>query len=93
MFMNIRNVLERTLQKASPGPGCWAEKGIGGGGMRRKPRGRVQAGPDPGASLQEIFGPVLAVYVYPDEEYKETLRLVDSTTSYGLTGAVFAQDK
>lgn len=50
-------------------------------------------GPDPGASLQEIFGPVLAVYVYPDEEYKETLRLVDSTSSYGLTGAVFAQDK
>ncbi|XP_006068179.3 delta-1-pyrroline-5-carboxylate dehydrogenase, mitochondrial isoform X2 [Bubalus bubalis] len=42
---------------------------------------------------EEIFGPVLAVYVYPDEEYKETLRLVDSTTSYGLTGAVFAQDK
>lgn len=42
---------------------------------------------------EEIFGPVLAVYVYPDEEYKETLRLVDSTSSYGLTGAVFAQDK
>nr|XP_031320061.1 delta-1-pyrroline-5-carboxylate dehydrogenase, mitochondrial isoform X3 [Camelus dromedarius] len=42
---------------------------------------------------EEIFGPVLTVYVYPDDEYKETLRLVDSTTSYGLTGAVFAQDK
>uniref|UniRef100_A0A8C6CZF8 Multifunctional fusion protein n=1 Tax=Moschus moschiferus TaxID=68415 RepID=A0A8C6CZF8_MOSMO len=42
---------------------------------------------------EEIFGPVLAVYVYPDEEYKETLRLVDSTGSYGLTGAVFAQDR
>lgn len=36
---------------------------------------------------------MLTVYVYPDEEYKETLRLVDSTTSYGLTGAVFAKDK
>uniref|UniRef100_A0A8C0PTY6 Delta-1-pyrroline-5-carboxylate dehydrogenase, mitochondrial n=1 Tax=Canis lupus familiaris TaxID=9615 RepID=A0A8C0PTY6_CANLF len=42
---------------------------------------------------KEIFGPVLTVYVYPDDKYKETLRLVDSTTSYGLTGAVFAQDK
>lgn len=42
---------------------------------------------------EEIFGPVLTVYVYPDDQYKETLRLVDSTTSYGLTGAVFAQDK
>nr|XP_017505565.2 delta-1-pyrroline-5-carboxylate dehydrogenase, mitochondrial isoform X2 [Manis javanica] len=42
---------------------------------------------------EEIFGPVLTVYVYPDDKYKETLQLVDSTTSYGLTGAVFAQDK
>lgn len=50
-------------------------------------------GPDPGASLQEIFGPGWPCTFYPDEEYKETLRLVDSTSSYGLTGAVFAQDK
>ncbi|XP_043764903.1 delta-1-pyrroline-5-carboxylate dehydrogenase, mitochondrial [Cervus elaphus] len=42
---------------------------------------------------EEIFGPVLATYVYPDEEYKETLQLVDRTSSYGLTGAVFAQDR
>ncbi|XP_058531882.1 delta-1-pyrroline-5-carboxylate dehydrogenase, mitochondrial [Ochotona princeps] len=42
---------------------------------------------------EEIFGPVLTVYVYPDDKYKETLRLVDGTTSFGLTGAVFAQDK
>ncbi|KFO19165.1 delta-1-pyrroline-5-carboxylate dehydrogenase, mitochondrial isoform X2 [Fukomys damarensis] len=42
---------------------------------------------------EEIFGPVLTVYVYPDDRYRETLQLVDSTTSYGLTGAVFAQDK
>nr|CAI9703076.1 unnamed protein product [Rangifer tarandus platyrhynchus] len=42
---------------------------------------------------EEIFGPVLAAYVYPDEDYQETLRLVDSTSSYGLTGAVFAQDR
>ncbi|XP_004377333.1 delta-1-pyrroline-5-carboxylate dehydrogenase, mitochondrial [Trichechus manatus latirostris] len=42
---------------------------------------------------EEIFGPVLTVYVYPDDKYKETLQLVDSTTTYGLTGAVFAQDK
>ncbi|KAL2773303.1 delta-1-pyrroline-5-carboxylate dehydrogenase, mitochondrial isoform a precursor, partial [Daubentonia madagascariensis] len=42
---------------------------------------------------EEIFGPVLTVYVYPDDKYKETLQLVDTTTSYGLTGAVFARDK
>ncbi|XP_048672191.1 delta-1-pyrroline-5-carboxylate dehydrogenase, mitochondrial isoform X2 [Marmota marmota marmota] len=42
---------------------------------------------------EEIFGPVLTVYVYPEDKYRETLQLVDSTTSYSLTGAVFAQDK
>ncbi|XP_036602840.1 delta-1-pyrroline-5-carboxylate dehydrogenase, mitochondrial [Trichosurus vulpecula] len=42
---------------------------------------------------EEIFGPILTVYVYPERQYKETLRLVDSTSPYGLTGAVFAQDK
>lgn len=42
---------------------------------------------------EEIFGPVLAVYVYPENKYKEVLQLIDSTSPYGLTGAVFAQDK
>ncbi|KAM5132515.1 delta-1-pyrroline-5-carboxylate dehydrogenase, mitochondrial [Mantella aurantiaca] len=42
---------------------------------------------------EEIFGPVLAVYVYPENQYKDVLRLIDSTSPYGLTGAVFAQDK
>uniref|UniRef100_A0A4X2K8Q0 Delta-1-pyrroline-5-carboxylate dehydrogenase, mitochondrial n=1 Tax=Vombatus ursinus TaxID=29139 RepID=A0A4X2K8Q0_VOMUR len=42
---------------------------------------------------KEIFGPILTVCVYPEGQYKETLRLVDSTSPYGLTGAVFAQDK
>ncbi|MCL7453462.1 MAG: L-glutamate gamma-semialdehyde dehydrogenase [Anaerolineae bacterium] len=42
---------------------------------------------------EEIFGPVLTVYVYPADEYEETLRLTDRTSPYGLTGAVFAQDR
>ncbi|XP_069598206.1 delta-1-pyrroline-5-carboxylate dehydrogenase, mitochondrial [Ranitomeya imitator] len=42
---------------------------------------------------EEIFGPVLTVYVYPENKYKEVLQLIDSTSPYGLTGAVFAQDK
>ncbi|XP_054472842.1 delta-1-pyrroline-5-carboxylate dehydrogenase, mitochondrial [Anoplopoma fimbria] len=42
---------------------------------------------------EEIFGPVLAVYVYPENNYKEVLQLVDNTSPYALTGAVFAQDK
>ncbi|XP_026163352.1 delta-1-pyrroline-5-carboxylate dehydrogenase, mitochondrial isoform X2 [Mastacembelus armatus] len=42
---------------------------------------------------EEIFGPVLTVYVYPENDYKEVLRLIDNTSPYALTGAVFAQDK
>lgn len=41
----------------------------------------------------ELFGPVVTLYVYPDAEWKETLSLVDSTSIYGLTGAVIAQDR
>ena len=42
---------------------------------------------------QEIFGPVLSVYVYKDAEYKDILKLIDTTSPYGLTGAVYAEDK
>ena len=48
------------------------------------PRGKLMS--------EEIFGPVLTVYVYPDAEYEETLALCDSTSPYALTGAVFARD-
>ncbi|SFI92404.1 delta-1-pyrroline-5-carboxylate dehydrogenase [Kaistella treverensis] len=42
---------------------------------------------------EEIFGPILSVYVYEDAEWNETLKLVDETSPYSLTGAVFAQDR
>jgi 1-pyrroline-5-carboxylate dehydrogenase len=45
------------------------------------------------AMQEEFFGPILTVYVYPAKKYKETLRLCDRTSIYGLTGAVFANDR
>jgi 1-pyrroline-5-carboxylate dehydrogenase len=42
---------------------------------------------------EEIFGPVVTVYVYPDAEWDETLDLVDGTSPYALTGAVFARER
>jgi 1-pyrroline-5-carboxylate dehydrogenase len=42
---------------------------------------------------EEMFGPVLTVFVYPDATWRETLDLVDRTSPYALTGAVFAQDR
>ena len=41
----------------------------------------------------ELFGPVLTIYVYPDQEWESTLKLVDQTSEYALTGAVFSQDR
>ena len=43
--------------------------------------------------VEEIFGPVLTVYVYPQDRYFETLKLCDETSRYGLTGAIFANDR
>jgi 1-pyrroline-5-carboxylate dehydrogenase len=42
---------------------------------------------------EEIFGPVLTVYVYPDDKFEETCELLDQTSIYALTGAVFAKDR
>ncbi|TVR76889.1 MAG: L-glutamate gamma-semialdehyde dehydrogenase [Chitinophagaceae bacterium] len=43
--------------------------------------------------VEEIFGPVLTIYVYEDDKYEETLELVDNTSPYALTGAVFSKDR
>lgn len=42
---------------------------------------------------EEVFGPVTCIYIYEDEKYEETLRLVDNTSPYALTGAVFAKEQ
>jgi 1-pyrroline-5-carboxylate dehydrogenase len=42
---------------------------------------------------EELFGPVLTIYVYEDENWEETLKLVDSTSIYALTGSIIAQDR
>lgn len=42
---------------------------------------------------EEIFGPILTIYVYEDAKWSETLKLVDETSPYALTGAVFSQDR
>ena len=42
---------------------------------------------------EEIFGPVVTAYVFPDAKWSEALALVDTTSPYALTGAVFARDR
>lgn len=43
--------------------------------------------------VEEIFGPILSVFVYEDADWKETLKVVDSSSPYSLTGSVFSQDR
>ncbi len=49
--------------------------------------------PDYVTMCEELFGPVLTVFVYADGKWEETLALIDGTSSYALTGAVIAQDR
>ncbi|MBI9091400.1 MAG: L-glutamate gamma-semialdehyde dehydrogenase [Desulfobacterium sp.] len=49
--------------------------------------------PDFKTMVEEIFGPVLTIFVYEDDAYTETLELCDSTSEYALTGGIFATDR
>jgi 1-pyrroline-5-carboxylate dehydrogenase len=49
--------------------------------------------PDFRTMKEELFGPVVTAYVYPESQYDETLELVDKGAPYGLTGAVFARER
>jgi 1-pyrroline-5-carboxylate dehydrogenase len=49
--------------------------------------------PDYRTMTEEIFGPVVTVYVYSERDWSPTLELIDRTSPYGLTGAVFANDR
>jgi 1-pyrroline-5-carboxylate dehydrogenase len=53
----------------------------------------VAKSPDYISMCDEIFGPVMTIYVYEDEKWAEMLKTVDSTSPYALTGAVFSKDR
>ncbi|MBA3622103.1 MAG: L-glutamate gamma-semialdehyde dehydrogenase [Euzebyales bacterium] len=70
----------------------------GGGGDDREgwfvePTVLVSEDPTSDTMVRELFGPLLTVHVYDDARYSDTLRLVDQTSPYALTGAVFADDR
>lgn len=75
-----------------------AEIFIGGGcddrvGYFIEPTVILAKDPDYRTMVEEVFGPVLTIYIYEDEEYEKTLELCDSSSAYGLTGAIFAADR
>src|SRR3981081_3507529 len=62
------------------------------GGSEGPPRIETPA-PDFRLLKEELFGPILTVYPYADGKFEDTLDLVDRTSPYGLTGAIFARDR
>jgi 1-pyrroline-5-carboxylate dehydrogenase len=42
---------------------------------------------------EEIFGPVLTIYVYPENEFEQTLKILDETSEYALTGSIISNDR
>jgi 1-pyrroline-5-carboxylate dehydrogenase len=91
-FDRIMNYIEKA--KASPDATIIA----GGNGDKSKgyfiePTVIVTKDPHFITMEEEIFGPVMTVYVYDDDKFEETLKLCDSTSPYALTGAIFSNDK
>jgi 1-pyrroline-5-carboxylate dehydrogenase len=84
------------VRAAKAGPGM---KVIAGGNLRGEEGWFVEPtlveSEDPKSKLmcEEIFGPVVTLHVYKDAQWKETIKLVDTTSPYALTGAVFARDR
>ena len=91
-FDNITGYIDR----AKADPGC--EIVTGGGydgstGYFIEPTTIVCSDPKYESMSEEIFGPVLSVYVYPDEEFEAILKTCDETSEFALTGSIFARDR
>ena len=65
----------------------------GSKGFFIEPTTIVTTNPNFKTMQEEIFGPVLTIYVYKDDQFEETLALCDSTSPYALTGAIWARDR
>jgi 1-pyrroline-5-carboxylate dehydrogenase len=91
-YDNIMSYIERTKHSND------ATIMIGGEGDKSKgffvqPTLILTTNPNYLTMKEEIFGPVMTVYVYHDNEYEETLQLCDRTSPYALTGSIFSSDK
>ncbi len=91
-FGNIENYLDYTA-KAQDAEIICGGKSDSSIGFFVQPTVVLTKNPHFKTMEEEIFGPVLTVYVYEDSKIDDTLRLCDTTSPYGLTGAIFAQDR
>jgi 1-pyrroline-5-carboxylate dehydrogenase len=91
-FDKIKGYIDKAAEDSD------AEIIAGGGADKSKgyfvePTAIVTKDPKYSTMCEEIFGPVLTIYVYDDNQFDEVLKLVDNTSPYALTGAVFAKDR
>jgi 1-pyrroline-5-carboxylate dehydrogenase len=90
-FVKIKRYID--IAKSTPGVEC-----IAGGnyddsiGYFIEPTIFVSNDPHFVTMEEEIFGPVLTIYIYDDKDWSKTLQLIDQTSAYALTGAIFSQD-
>ncbi len=92
-FDNIKGYIDRARKargkaKILAGGGCDDKKGY-----FIEPTVIEALDPHYESMVEEIFGPVLTVYVYEDQDLVKTLKLCDTSSAYALTGAIFAQDR
>ena len=90
--------LKEAIGEARSRQGGRVDEVLGGGcddseGFFVQPTVIVAKEPDYRTMREELFGPVLTVFVYPADRYKETLQLCDRGSEYALTGAIFAEDR
>jgi 1-pyrroline-5-carboxylate dehydrogenase len=82
------------LAKASPDAEIlFGGKGDASVGYFVEPTIILTTNPKFATMQEEIFAPVLTIYVYPDEAQDETIRILDDTSPYALTGSIFARDR
>ena len=84
------------IDRAAANPSCDIVTGgtyDGSKGYFIQPTTIVCNDPKSETMVEEIFGPVLSVHVYPDAEFEATLALCDTTSEYALTGSIFATDR
>ena len=91
-FQNVRAYLDYARQNPQEYTFVVGGESDGSQGWFVRPTVIRTTNPKGKLIAEEIFGPVLTVYVYPDGKYAETLQLCDATSPYALTGAVFARD-
>lgn len=91
-FEKISEYIEYT-KKQSDAEIITGGKYDGSKGYFIEPTTIVTTNPTYRTMCEEIFGPVLTIYVYDENQYEETLKLVDQTSEYALTGSIMANDR